>query len=260
MKKTFPLKSLLVSMAVASSAAFSIAPATTQAEVTGNMGAVTQYYVFGLKQTDAAAAQGGIDYAHDSGFYLGTWASSLQNETETGVSQGQGIEYDFYGGWGGSFGDVDLGVGATYYGYSRDYKGSDPWWDSSYMEANLSLGYKFLSFDAALGEHEAANEKVSGSTNKDQSYQRYALTASYEGLSATYGIGRDFLGQVNNGAGNGSTDHSWYEISYSTNVADMFDASISYISTDIDKNDDTGWESDDDQALIFGVTKTFNIM
>ncbi|WP_083919045.1 TorF family putative porin [Hydrogenovibrio halophilus] len=255
MKKTFPLKSLLVSMAVASSAAFSVAPATTQAEVTGNMGAVTQYYVFGLKQTDAAAAQGGIDYAHDSGFYLGTWGSSLSNG-----GNNQGVEYDFYGGWGGSFGDVDLGVGATYYGYSKDYKSDDNWWDSSYMEANLSLGYKFLSFDAAFGEHEAANEKVSGSTNKDQSYQRYALTASYEGLSATYGIGKNFVGTVNGGAGAGSTDHSWYNITYSTSVADMFDASISYISTDIDKNSKTGWDSDDDSALVFGVTKSFDIM
>ncbi len=69
MKKTFSVKSLLVSMAIASSAALSVAPATTQAGVTGNMGAVSTYVFRGLKQT-GAAAQGGLDYESDSGFIL----------------------------------------------------------------------------------------------------------------------------------------------------------------------------------------------
>jgi uncharacterized protein (TIGR02001 family) len=113
MKKTFPLKSLLVSMAVASSAAFSIAPATTQAEVTGNIGATSNYMWRGLTMSNnKSAIQGGVDYANESGFYLGTWTSSLDGT----------YEIDGYLGFGGSAGSVDYDIGYIYYAYPRDDK------------------------------------------------------------------------------------------------------------------------------------------
>ena len=63
------------------------------AEVTGNIGATSNYLWRGTTQTsNEAAIQGGLDYAHDSGFYAGTWASNVDFGDETSY------ELDFYGG------------------------------------------------------------------------------------------------------------------------------------------------------------------
>src|ERR1051325_8201182 len=53
------------------------APAAPPA-LTGNFGLFSQYIFRGLTQTNKEPAiQGGFDYAHASGFYLGTWASNI---------------------------------------------------------------------------------------------------------------------------------------------------------------------------------------
>src|SRR3954464_15960352 len=80
--------------------------------VTGNMTLVSEYRFRGIDQTyGKPAIQGGFDYSHESGIYLGNWNSN--------VSQGAGypggnIEMDFYGGWKKAFGDFGLDVGAIY--------------------------------------------------------------------------------------------------------------------------------------------------
>ena len=44
-----------------------------------NVGAVTDYRYRGISQTRLnPALQGGIDFAHKSGFYVGTWASTIK--------------------------------------------------------------------------------------------------------------------------------------------------------------------------------------
>src|SRR5262249_2993603 len=83
--------------------------------VAGNMTLVTEYRFRGIDQTfGKPALQGGFDYSHESGVYLGNWNSN--------VSQGAGypggnIEMDFYGGWKKAFGDFGIDVGAIYYYY-----------------------------------------------------------------------------------------------------------------------------------------------
>ena len=48
------------------------------AEVTGTLTAVSDYNWRGVTQTSMdPALQGSIDYAHDSGFYAGAWASNV---------------------------------------------------------------------------------------------------------------------------------------------------------------------------------------
>src|SRR5215510_13079620 len=89
------------------------APATPA--VTGNIALVSDYRFRGITQTfEEPALQGGFDYAHASGLYLGNWNSN--------VSQGAGypggnLEMDFYGGWKKAFGDFGLDVGFIYYYY-----------------------------------------------------------------------------------------------------------------------------------------------
>ena len=45
---------------------------------TGNVGFVSDYVFRGISQTqNHPAIQGGFDYNHASGFYVGTWASNV---------------------------------------------------------------------------------------------------------------------------------------------------------------------------------------
>jgi uncharacterized protein (TIGR02001 family) len=111
-------KSILSLSIAAALAAPGIAAAQQSAPtpaVTGNLTIISDYRFRGIDQTyGKPAIQGGLDYSHASGVYLGNWNSN--------VSQGAGypggnIEMDFYGGWKKAFGDLGLDLGAIYYYY-----------------------------------------------------------------------------------------------------------------------------------------------
>ena len=86
----------------------------------GNFGIFSQYIFRGLTQTNGnPAAQGGFDYTHSSGFYAGTWLSNISWLTDTPIYKSAPLEWDFYGGYRGSFGKSDFGydVGLLQYYY-----------------------------------------------------------------------------------------------------------------------------------------------
>ena len=81
----------------------------------GNVGLFSQYRFRGISQTfGQPALQGGIDYSHSSGVYLGNWNSNVNSGA--GFPAGN-LEMDFYGGWKKSWGDWGLDVGFIYYYY-----------------------------------------------------------------------------------------------------------------------------------------------
>ena len=87
--------------------------------LTGNLSLVSEYRFRGIAQTfKKPALQGGIDYSHSSGLYLGNWNS---NVNEGAGFPSANLEMDFYGGWKKSWGDWGLDVGLIYY----HYPGSD---------------------------------------------------------------------------------------------------------------------------------------
>jgi uncharacterized protein (TIGR02001 family) len=97
---------------------FAQAQAATPAAspLTGNLTLTTDYRFRGISQSyKLPAIQGGLDWAHDSGFYLGNWNSSVSgNQFPNGAS----LEMDFYGGYKFPIGsDITLDVGALYYYY-----------------------------------------------------------------------------------------------------------------------------------------------
>ncbi|HEY8876594.1 MAG TPA: TorF family putative porin [Roseateles sp.] len=63
-----------------------------------NIGAVSEYRYRGISQTRLKPAlQGGIDYADPSGFYIGTWASTIKWIKDFGGDAD--VEIDVYGGY-----------------------------------------------------------------------------------------------------------------------------------------------------------------
>jgi uncharacterized protein (TIGR02001 family) len=120
-KKTLALAALtLVSGAVFAQTA----PVTT---LTYNAGVVTDYRYRGITQSrNEAAVQGGVDYAHKSGFYVGAWASTIKwiadysysGGTKTGTDISGNLELDVYGGYKFDLAkDVTMDVGFLRYQY-----------------------------------------------------------------------------------------------------------------------------------------------
>lgn len=96
-------------------AAATAAPAFAQeVTVTGNVALTTDYAFRGISQSDESpAVSGGLDAAFgDSGFYVGTWASSINFG-----SGGSNMELDLYGGYKFSLGPVAMDVGVLGYLY-----------------------------------------------------------------------------------------------------------------------------------------------
>lgn len=81
-----------------------------------NVGLVTDYRYRGISQSRLKPAlQGGVDFAHKSGFYLGTWASSIKWVKDAGGDAP--AEIDLYGGYKSSYNDIGYDVGILSYQY-----------------------------------------------------------------------------------------------------------------------------------------------
>lgn len=116
MAKSF-LRTLPAATALSLVAYFSASPvAMAEPSFTANA-AVTSNYVFrGQTQSDdGIAIQGGVDYTHESQFYIGAWGSTVDG---TGGNTGGGAEIDLYGGWAHSWDDFGIDVGYIVYEYT----------------------------------------------------------------------------------------------------------------------------------------------
>lgn len=115
-------KTLIASALLAGSSA-------AMAEISGNVSLVSDYAFRGVSQTDEQMAiQGGLDYAHESGFYVGTWASNVDSTFFGGARDPQ-IELDLYAGYAGELANgigFDVGVLRYEYPSSSWGPGSDP--------------------------------------------------------------------------------------------------------------------------------------
>ena len=139
------MRKLLLAAAVAGTFA---APAA-YAQFSANIGAVTDYRFRGVSQTkNSLALQGGLDYAHSSGLYVGTWLSTVSKELYT---NGKGLEWDIYGGWKKEFAKdwtVDLGI-LTYLYPSATYFTAAPPANNGTKYTNTEvyagLSYKWMS-------------------------------------------------------------------------------------------------------------------
>lgn len=99
--------------------------AAAPAPLTANLALVSDYRFRGISQTwKRPAVQGGFDYAHASGLYLGTWASNVSGNS---YNNGAGLELDLYGGFKTAVAEgVTLDIGALAYVYPSARMNSAP--------------------------------------------------------------------------------------------------------------------------------------
>ena len=129
------------SLALACSAALMGISAVAQAEFSGNIGVTSNYSWRGATQTrDSAAISGGLDYAHESGFYVGTWASNVEFDNTDGAQ----YEVDFYGGYAGEVSDFGYDVGVIYYAYPAAQSSDAAGEDLDFTEIYGSVSYQWL--------------------------------------------------------------------------------------------------------------------
>lgn len=237
MKTSFKIKSLLMSMAIAGSSLATIAPATVQAGASANFGGVTTYVYRGLHQA-GAAGQGGLDYETDSGLYAGVWASQVG----AGTQEQNGLEYDVYGGWGGSFGGVDLGIGYIGYFYTNAF-------DDMYNELNLSVGVGGVTLAFNPGIHDAENADGDDSTN----YYNVNLSGDIGPVSAELGYNDWDMddSETKDGAVN-----TYLNLTYSMEISKGWEGSVGYVGN---YQEDAAGDSFVENYLIVGVSTSFDL-
>ncbi|WP_422011953.1 TorF family putative porin [Roseateles sp.] len=178
-----------------------------------NVGAVTEYRYRGISQTRLKPAlQGGIDYADPSGFYVGTWASTIKWIKDAGGDAD--FELDLYGGYKTEISKgltLDVGVlqylypsnklnpsantlevyGALSYGpFTAKYSHSTT--NLFGFPSSKNSGYLDVSANVDLGDGLTLTPHVGHQTVKHNS------AASYTDYSLT--LAKDFAGLVLSGA------------------------------------------------------------
>jgi uncharacterized protein (TIGR02001 family) len=166
---------------VASSAAF--------ADVSYNIGAVSDYRFRGIEQTAGQPSlQAGIDFTHTSGFYAGAFAASNIKWIKefNGASKGD-YEVDLYGGFKGELAKglgFDIGV-ITYQYPGNDSGGASTLGGSvNYSKADTTEAYVGLSYSVVSLKYYQSMGDFLG--NKDTNGSRYW------DLSATFDLGNGF--------------------------------------------------------------------
>lgn len=115
----------------------------SEVTVSGNVALVTDYRFRGLSLSGGdAAIQGTINVNHSSGFYVGAWASNLEDSAVYG-----NMELDVYGGWTGEISSgLTADVGLLYYVYPNGNVG-----DANVFEPYASLSTTMGPVSAKLG-------------------------------------------------------------------------------------------------------------
>ena len=85
-----------------------------------NVAGVSDYRYRGISQTRLnPTLQGGLDFSHKSGAYVGLWASGIKWIRDAGGDAS--VEADLYGGYKGTVGDFGYDVGVLRYQYQRNH-------------------------------------------------------------------------------------------------------------------------------------------
>jgi uncharacterized protein (TIGR02001 family) len=237
--------------------------------ITGNLGLFSQYIFRGLTQTnEEPALQGGMDYSHASGFYVGTWGSNVSWLRDGGsYTAGGSLELDIYGGFKGSIGKSDFGydVGLLYYWYPGDVVPG--LWKADTLEVYGALSWKFLSakLSYSLQDETFGVPDSRGTTYLDIS-ANYPIPNTKLSVVAHYGI-QTFEGQTPGLTVDNDTLYSYKDWKLGVNYSLPKDFTVGVFYTDTSGVNNAGYGSTAqggvypkniaDSAVTIFVSKTF---
>ena len=144
----------LVALPVTAQAQSTAAETADPAITVSGSGAIASDYRFrGVSQSNKQmAVQAGITASHDSGFYIGTWASNLAG---WGTFGGANMELDLIGGYRATLADrAILDVGLTWYMYPGGADNTD--FAEAYAKLTGTAGAATLTAGAAYAPEQQA--------------------------------------------------------------------------------------------------------
>lgn len=208
-----------------------------------NVGFVTEYLFRGLTQSGngTPAVQGGFDFAHDSGVYLGTWGSS--------INFGGNIETDFYGGWSGDIGPnkIGLDVGAILYHYAAapHSKKLDYWEGHVGVSKDFGFatgGLKFSYSPAWTGDTGQAEYLETNWSVPAGKYFTVALHAGHQWFNKNNEVGLN--------------DYTDWSVGLNTGMAG-FTVGVTYIGSDLPHGQLHSYGQDQSNKLIASISRSF---
>ena len=214
-------------------------------EISANVTLTSDYRFRGISQSDESVAiQGGFDAEFGAGFYVGTWGSTVDFDTN-GEGYDGSLELDYYAGWASDLGDSGLGidVGFLYY----DYPGDDDE-EGDYWEVYGSMSWN----DLAVGVH--------------YSDDYYAETGEFWYVYADYGftlfadiglglhVGYNMLDEAPGFLSSNEDTYFDYSVSLSKEWAGV-EWALAWVGTDLDDDDVFGTDWADD-TVVFSISKS----
>jgi len=207
-------------------AASALASAAAHAEFTGNIGVTSNYVWRGVTQTNnQAAIQGGLDYAHESGFYAGTWLSNVDFSGGAGAGE---YEWDLYAGYAGSFGDFGYDIGVFNYAYPL----ANP--DADFTEVGVAASYGPVSAGVNYTVNSDLDDVAGNAFVEGDIY--YYVSGDFS-LSDTLGLNLT-VGHYDYDQDNAALeDYNHYGVGLTKSTADFGDFSFAVSNTDINNDD-----------------------
>lgn len=237
---------------LAGAIALSFAAMTAQAEITGTLGAVSDYDFRGVSlSAKDPAVQGSLDYAHESGFYAGAWASNI----DYGDDVDGDVEIDLYTGFSGeTAGGLAWDAGLVYY----TYPGADD--VDAYPEIYAGLGYKWFELKQWYSNDLNASDEDGFYTEINGNFELPANFGLSLHLGYSYGEAFDAPNDLDDNPGQ---LEDWEYMDYSVGVTytlGRFELGLKYVDTDLDR-DEYGFSSEDvfnsEDRAVFSVSTTF---
>ena len=241
------------------------APPAPDYTFTANAGLFSEYIFRGIAQTAGKpAVQGGFDWTHSSGFYLGTWGSNISWLEDFGAYTRSSLEWDFYGGYKANFpgsDDWSYDIGTLYYLYPGNRNSGFP--NANTWEIYAALNWKWLGAKASysLDDYFGAQptgKKTDGTWYFDF-YANYPVGETGFTLLGHFGI----LNVSNDGSGNSKASYNDWKAGVSYAVADGVFKGVevgAYYSGNNAKKafytDLTGYNTAKDVGVVY-VKKTF---
>lgn len=254
MRKTILASALLASFVAAPTVAFAEDAAPAAPAFTSNVTLASEYIYRGIGQTNRKPAiQGGFDYAHSSGLYVGTWGSNISWLSDQAAGTiSSSMEWDFYGGYKTAIDDFGVDVGVLQYFYPGSGYGA---FAKSY-NPNTTEGYLAGSWKTLTLKYSRAFTDLFGATDSKGS--------GYLDLTGTYDLGDGFgvVGHVGRQKIQGGLNTSASYTDYKVGVTKDFSgtvAALSYITTNGSPTVYTNAFGKDlsNGRVLFSVTRTF---
>ncbi|WP_107315912.1 TorF family putative porin [Achromobacter xylosoxidans] len=217
----------LVALAAPAHAADSATADAPEYTLTANVTLASQYRYRGLMQTNnKPAIQGGFDFTHASGLYLGNWNSSVSwlNDGNSDVSAP--VEMDFYGGYKGNLAaDVPFDLGVLQYYYPGDYP-------SGYTSPDTTELYAGVGYGPVMFKYSVAMTNLFGFADSKYS-QYFDLSGNFDtgfwGLTVNAHVGRQTVRNLTDGA------YTDWKLGLTKDLGQGLAISVAYIDTNADR-------------------------